>query len=123
MNFAKKNRSFGDRGEEIAMKFLVEKGLEFVDRNFYAQGGEIDLIMLDRVDDVYVFVEVKTRREGHFDSGFEAINSWKVKKILRAGRDFFFKKFGCGEFPNFRVDAVILEISDNGVRIEHLEHL
>ena len=88
-------------------------------------GGEVDLIMLDKKEGVYVLVEVKARRVGCFDGGFESITPGKVRKILLAGRDFFFKKLGFSELPDFRVDAVILEMDGGGgvLRVEHLVHL
>lgn len=58
----KKNdfKSLGNKGEEIATNFLIEKGYKIIDRNFRASVGEIDIIAKDKKE--IVFVEVKTRR-------------------------------------------------------------
>ena len=44
MSFAKKNRGFGDLGEDRALEFLLGKGLLFVDRNFHGGGGGFDYV-------------------------------------------------------------------------------
>ena len=54
----KNNKIIGDKGEEIALKYLEELGFKFLERNFRGKRrGEIDLIMTKGV--VIVFVEVK----------------------------------------------------------------
>jgi putative endonuclease len=61
----------GRVGEQIAKEYLLSKGMVCVEENFRCKGGEIDLIMLDGVQ--FVFVEVKTRRYGSDASAFEAV--------------------------------------------------
>ena len=53
------NKSFGNRGEYLARLFLEEKGFVFIRANYRTKHGEIDLIMQE--NDEIVFVEVKTR--------------------------------------------------------------
>jgi putative endonuclease len=48
----------GRQGEDLAARFLEEKGMELLARNFRSRRGEIDLIALD--GDTLVFAEVKT---------------------------------------------------------------
>ncbi|MGQ9628735.1 MAG: YraN family protein [bacterium] len=52
----------GRRGEEMAEKFLRERGCEILSRNYRASHREIDLVARD--GNTLVFVEVKTRRRG-----------------------------------------------------------
>ena len=46
-------------GENIAKRFLMKQAFTFIDRNYYSQDGEIDLIM--KKDNTFHFIEVKTR--------------------------------------------------------------
>ena len=55
------SREFGEKGEYLARLFLEEKGYVFIRANFRCEGGEIDLIMQE--NDEIVFIEVKTRTE------------------------------------------------------------
>ena len=118
-----KEKQIGDRGEEIAREFLEHKGLKFVQKNYHAQGGELDLIMKDKPNDEYVFVEVKTRTNEAFGYGEESITQQKFEKILRAIEAFFLKEMNLEEPPFFRVDAVIVQIKKEGVSCEHLEDI
>ena len=47
----------GKNGEELACKYLLQKGFVIIERNFRAQQGEIDIIAKEK--DCMVFVEVK----------------------------------------------------------------
>ncbi|MEI7480177.1 MAG: YraN family protein [bacterium] len=52
-------RIVGDIGEDLACRFLINKGWRLVDRNYLKKCGEIDLILEDQ-DNVLHFIEVKT---------------------------------------------------------------
>ena len=65
----------GPIGEDVARKYLEDKGLQFIEANFRTKFGEIDLIMKD--DEGYVFVEVKTRTENNPISSNETLPDHK----------------------------------------------
>lgn len=54
----KNNKVIGDLGERVACKFLLSKGFEILERNFWRKWGEIDIVA--RKTNVIYFVEVKT---------------------------------------------------------------
>lgn len=60
----------GKRGEQMAADYLVEKGYSILGRNIRTPYGEIDI--LARLDQILVFVEVKTRTSSTF--GFPEIS-------------------------------------------------
>lgn len=51
----------GKQGEDIAAKYLIDLGYEIRERNVRLKRDEIDIVAYDRVRDMMVFVEVKTR--------------------------------------------------------------
>ena len=53
------NKKFGIIGEKIAQKFLINKGYEILETNYYTKIGEIDIIA--QKSKKIVFIEVKTR--------------------------------------------------------------
>jgi len=71
MNNKVRNYKTGKEGEEIARKFLVQKGFRLIESNYSNKLGEIDLIMLDK--EVLVFVEVKLKIGDKFGSPEEMI--------------------------------------------------
>jgi len=73
-------RVFGDAGEHLAERALVERGWQIVARNARTRYGEIDLVCHD--GSAYVFVEVKTRRAGSFVPAVEAVGPRKLDRLV-----------------------------------------
>ena len=78
--------AIGDRAEQQAFQFLIERGLHPVARNFRSRGGEIDLIMLD--EQCLVFAEVRYRRSAHFTEPGLTVDHRKQRKIIRTAALF-----------------------------------
>lgn len=72
----------GRVAETRVMHYLEEHGLECITRNFRIRRGEIDLIMRDR--DEVVFVEVRARADSHFGDGIESITRAKQRRLVAA---------------------------------------
>jgi putative endonuclease len=118
-----KSRSIGNLGEAIAAKYMTAKGYEFVERNFYAQGGEIDLIFKKPNSEFYIFVEVKTRSNDRHGDPKEFLNKNKLRRILTAGYDYFTKKLEL-ETPKYsRVDGVFVRLHEGKAYCEHIENI
>lgn len=72
----------GESAEEQAHKFLIDKGLKPVSRNFRCKQGELDLIMTDR--QTLVIVEVRFRKTNKYGSAVESITRAKQSRIIAA---------------------------------------
>lgn len=72
-------RKIGDAAEQAALNYLLSKGLILVDRNFQTKMGEIDLIMKDNEE--LVFVEVRMRANPDYGDGAATVDSRKQRKI------------------------------------------
>ena len=116
-------KQLGKKGEAIAAKYLMQKGLVFVEHSFCAQGGEIDLIMKDKKNNEYVFVEVKTRMNDHYGSGLESISTKKLRNIFRGINAYFLKKLRLRDIPDFRIDAVEITVLDGKYYCNHVENI
>ncbi len=109
------------KGEELATKFLREKGYEVIERNFRKGYGEIDVICIK--DKTLVFVEVKTRTSNAYGTPFEAISYFKLKSLLKTAE--FYKVLNPKLPDTMRIDAisVMLDNSNNLSSIEHIENI
>ena len=108
------NRLLGDEGERAAARFLRRRGLRVITRNYRTPYGEVDLIA--REGNTLVFVEVKTRREGH---PAEAVTPEKERRLTLAALGFL-RRFRLLEQPSrFDVVAVVWPESDSPPAIEH----
>ncbi len=99
-------RSSGAWGEEIALRYLRQRGYELVERNYRTRYGEIDLVM--RQGTTLVFVEVKLRRGMDFGDPLEAVTPLKQARIRRVAEQYLASK-GEGftaSFDELRFDVV-----------------
>ncbi len=78
----KKKREIGFEFEDLARKYLVEKGMKYIESNFYTRYGEIDLIFTDEDDNILVFVEVRYRKNAEFGEPIETLDRRKLEKII-----------------------------------------
>lgn len=75
------NRSrLGQRAEEQARRFLETQGLTLVTCNYRNRWGEIDLIMRDGPQ--LVFVEVRYRRHQHYGGALASIDHRKQARLI-----------------------------------------
>jgi len=82
----KYRQSFGKWGEDLASKYLVDKGWKVIDRNARTTHGEIDIIA--EQDGTIIFVEVKTRSTQEFGYPEEAITSQKRKHLIHSAEEY-----------------------------------
>ncbi|EJL30035.1 YraN family protein [Brevibacillus sp. BC25] len=97
-----RRRLLGQRGEQLAESFLVNKGFRIVDRNVRTKRGEMDLIALD--GNCLVFIEVRTRSSQFFGTAGESI-TWKKKQKLRELAIEYLQKTS-QPIPAFRFDVI-----------------
>lgn len=94
----------GGEAEDKALRFLEARGLRLVERNYHCRFGEIDLVMKDAGD--LVFVEVRMRSSKAFGGASESITAGKRARLLAAARHFM--SAHC-DIPACRFDAVLLD--------------
>lgn len=85
----KPNRK-GEAWELLAERYLWDRGLTTLARNFHCRLGEIDLVM--REGEIIVFVEVRYRRQSRFGSAIESVTRNKQIKICRAAGIFLSRR-------------------------------
>ena len=105
----------GRRGKQLAVAHLEGLGLVVVDRNWRCALGEIDVVVRDGAE--IVFVEVKTRSGLGFGHPFEAITPRKLARLRRLAGAWLAAHPGAG--GGARLDAIAVIITD-AVVIEHL---
>ena len=79
-------REIGKIAEDEACRYLQQRGLKLVVRNYRCRCGEIDLIMKET--ETLVFVEVRYRRSAVFGSGAETVTRAKQGKIAQSAAYF-----------------------------------
>ncbi len=97
----------GKQAESRAERFLLTKGLQLICRNYRCRWGEIDLIMKDK--DELVFVEVRFRKYNAYGGALESIDYFKQKKIERAAQHYIQRFYNDANIPTCRIDVVAIE--------------
>jgi len=76
----------GESAEEQAHRFLINKGLKPVSRNYRCKQGELDLIMTDQ--QTLVIIEVRYRKTDQYGSALESVTRTKQSRIIAATHIF-----------------------------------
>ena len=120
----------GKLGEDLACKYLEQKGFQIIERNFRKPWGEIDIISQDK-NGALVFVEVKTMRQ-YGNAAIAALNpeenitKQKLEKIKRisylyanANPELINNEIG------WRVDAITISVNNLPLeyKVNHFENI
>ena len=101
----------GAAAEDRAARFLADRKLKVIERNFRVRGGEIDLVCRDGRS--VVFVEVRKRSRADYGGAAASITPAKQARLVLAARHWLQRH---GETP-CRFDCVLID----GDRIEWLK--
>lgn len=85
-NKAQASHEQGQLGENQARKYLEQQGLTFVDQNVRYPFGEIDLIMQQGKE--VIFVEVKYRSKSHFGGAVNALSKKQIQRLRRSAEHY-----------------------------------
>ena len=98
-------KATGNIGEVEAAEFLKQKGYEIVERNYRFKHSEIDLIV--RINNLIVFVEVKTRTSIDFGEPEAFVDSKKAAKIFEGADHYVYENNWTG---NIRFDIISVKL-------------
>ena len=110
----------GRWGERRCERYLKNKGLRTLARNYSCKVGELDLVMVDG-DGVLVFVEVRSRADESFGPAETTVTPAKRLRVARAAR--YFLAVEKIEDRPLRFDVVTLILGRSGPpQIRHFEN-
>jgi putative endonuclease len=102
-SLSKKER--GDAAESKALAYLQQQGLTLILRNYRTPLGEIDLIMKEGEE--LIFVEVRYRASGNYASPLESITFQKQQRILKTAACYL-QRYALSQPPPCRFDVVCI---------------
>lgn len=112
------HNELGKWGEELAAKYLEQKGYVIRDRDW--RQGKLDLDIVAVADDgeTVVFVEVKARKTNAFGQPEQAVDAKKIKRLARAA-DSYVKSLGVSAPLRFDIVSIIGDHKE-AQTIEHI---
>ncbi|MDT1011983.1 YraN family protein [Plesiomonas shigelloides] len=103
-------RALGAQFEQRARLYLEQQGLQFIAANVTLRGGELDLIMLDGYD--WVFVEVRFRRHAHLGSAVDSVTPTKQRRLYHSASLWLHQRGQSIDTANCRFDIVAFDGPD-----------
>ncbi len=114
----KSKKETGNHAETAACNYLQRQGLKLVERNYLCKRGEIDLIMRDGQNTV--FVEVRYRRNDRFGSSAESVD-WRKQSKLLATAEHYLQQHPKAAQSACRFDVVALTTENAQQKIHWIE--
>lgn len=99
----------GQLGEQITRHYLEEQGYVFVESNYTLPCGEIDLVM--KQGEQTVFVEVKTRTAGNQVAPNNELSQSKLNRLEKAALEYVGKR----GIDDWRLELVAVTVLDGGL--------
>ena len=106
----------GEQGEQMAAEFLQKQGYRILERRFRSKLGEIDIIAKQK--EVFIFIEVKTRRSTAFGMPSEAVNYRKQTKIINTALQYL--AFTHNQSCPFQFDIIEVLLTAPWPSINHI---
>jgi putative endonuclease len=105
----------GLAAENRAARFLEQRGLTILLRNYRRRMGELDIVA--REGSVLVIVEVRARASDEFGGAAASVDGWKQRKIVRTAQLLLQERKDLASFPA-RFDVIVVRGDD----VEWIRH-
>ncbi len=115
----KTTKQIGNEGEELAAAYLESKGYTIVDRNYFFERAEVDIVAYD--ESCIVFVEVKLRSGTAFGAPEEFVTDEKAENIFKAAEAWIYERKMDGWPVRFDVIAIV-QNKNEAPDISHFEN-
>ena len=115
---AKTGRQIGDEGEDIAAAYLESKGWLILDRNYFFEKAEVDIVAYDHTQ--IIFIEVKSRSGTYFGRPEEYVTSKKEKLVKKAAEAWIYERKMDTALVRFDVISIVKE-KNSAPDITHFE--
>lgn len=109
----------GKQAERQACEYLQANGLYLLQKNYYCYHGEIDLIMQDQ-DDI-VFIEVRSRGRIDYGNALESITKTKINKLIKTASHFLQKRKWLDKV-NSRFDVIVIHPLEAKMQLEWIKN-
>ncbi|WP_452226564.1 YraN family protein [Lacinutrix cladophorae] len=111
------HNELGEKGEQLAVDFLLQNGYQIMERNYRFQKAEVDIIAKQK--EILAIVEVKTRSTKDFGNPQDFLKPKQIQRIVKAVDQYVTTNKLDVEV---RFDIIAIVKTGNTFEIEHLEN-
>lgn len=117
-----KHNHLGLWGEQVAARYLAERGYAIMERDWRFGRGKPDIDLICKTPDgrAVVFVEVKTRESDVSRAPEDAVDARKMRRIGRAA-DEYVKTLDIVDDLRFDIVAIVGSEGDANPQINHIK--
>lgn len=101
----KSHREIGNEAEDLACAYLESKGWRILERNYFFEHAEVDIVAYD--DTAIVFVEVKMRSSAKYGQPMEYVTEEKVKNVFKAAEAWMYERKMDGSPMRFDIVGIL----------------
>ena len=112
-------RNTGDYFEKQACRHLKQQGLTLEAKNINFRFGEIDLIMRDK--EQLVFIEVRFRQSNKFGGSAASVDKSKQTKLIKTAQLYLLKHYK-NQPPSCRFDVIAFEGSKDNLKTQWIKN-
>lgn len=113
-------RKLGSEKEELACRYLEQRGYKILATNYWSRYAEIDIVAWDKGDKEggqLVFIEVKYRRNKQYGGSLYAVSMKKMRNISLCARYYIYRERVAENVP-IRFDVIAID----GEQITHVKN-
>lgn len=107
----------GRKGEEYAVRYLINNDYVILEKNFRFKHSEVDIIC--QKNNELVVVEVKTRQSAFVGEPYKAVTKTKQKEIIKVTNQYVVQNNINNEI---RLDVISIVLNQVETRLEHIEN-
>lgn len=117
-----KNKEVGKTGEAYAIRFLIARGYDILEENFYSRFGEVDIIA--EKEWALAFIEVKTRTSEAYGMPEECITNGKIERIQKTALHFLDETRGKNHH-DLRIDLIVVKLNKDYdfIDLKHIKNI
>lgn len=111
-----KHKKLGDKGEQLAVDYLVKHHYDIIERNYRFDKAEVDIIA--QKEDILAIIEVKTRSSKDFGNPEEFVKPKQIQNLVKAVNEYVIENDLDVEV---RFDIIAIVKQGKTFDIEHIE--
>ncbi|KJD36410.1 hypothetical protein PW52_04380 [Tamlana sedimentorum] len=111
-----KHNELGNKGEQMAVDFLIENNYAILERNYRFNKAEVDIIA--QKEDILAIIEVKTRSTTDFGNPQDFVKPKQINNLVKAVDEYV----TINELDvEVRFDIIAIVKDGKQFKLEHLE--
>ena len=116
--WCKNRQDLGKKGEDVALEYLLQRGMKLLERNWRSGHKELDLVMEE--EGFIRIVEVRSRNYPAQIEPLESVDMVKRKKIIQAAKGFVAANRSRIKGKEFVFDVVSILFNGELFKVEYI---